>query len=135
MRTEKDVEAYLASMNRTWRHVEGEPGTYLVYSSEAMPPIAIRVDPPLVVLRVRITEATGANVALLRKLLEYNVEALVHTAYGLEKDHVVLVSAHELENLDMNELAATLDEFDLALAQHIPLLASLSKAESTRPRT
>lgn len=129
MRTEKDVEAYLGLMNRTFRKVEGEARTYLVDSSEAMPAIAIRVDPPLIVLRVRITDAKDANVALLRKLLELNVDSLVHSAYGLERDHVVLVSAHELENLDFNELQAALDEIDLALAQQVPLLSQLSKAE------
>src|SRR6476660_8600706 len=110
MRTEKDVEAYLARMNRTFTTVEGEVRTYLVESSASMPAIAIRVDAPLVVLRVRISDAKTANVALLRKLLEYNAESLVHSAYGLEKDHVVLVSALELENLDFNELQAALDE-------------------------
>lgn len=129
MRTEKDVEAYLTRMNRRWTAVEGER-TYLVHSSEAMPPIAVRVDPPLVVLRVRISDAKMANVALLRRLLELNAGSLVHTAYGLEQDHVVLSSALELENLDMNELQATMDEIDLALAEQVPSLAQLSKAES-----
>jgi len=71
---------------------------------------------------------------LLRKLLEYNAEGLVHTAYGLEKEHIVLSSALELENLDMNELQATLDEVDLALAQQVPLLARLVRPESIPPR-
>lgn len=130
MRTEKDVEAYLANMNRTFRRVDGEVGTYLVDSSPSMPPIAIRVDPPLVVLRVHISDAEGAQVALLRRLLEFNAQELVHAAYGLEKERIVLSSAHELENLDFNELEATLDEMDLALAQQVPTLSKLSKAES-----
>jgi hypothetical protein len=92
-----------------------------------MPEIGVRVDPPLVVLRVRIADARSANLPLLRKLLEYNAEALVHTAYGLETDHIVLTSALELENLDMNELQAALDEMDLALAQQVPQLARMSK--------
>lgn len=129
MRTEKDVEAYLARMNRAYKPVEGERSTYLVHSSDAMPPIAIRVDPPLVVVRVDIADARAANVALLRKLLEYNAEALVHSAYGLEKDHIVLAAALELENLDMNELEAVLDEVDLALAQQVPLLSKLANSD------
>lgn len=134
MRTEKDVEAYLRQMNRTFETVEGEKGTFLVHSSPSMPSIVVRVDPPLVVVRVRIADARSANVSLLRKLLEYNAEGLVHTAYGLEKEHIVLSSALELENLDMNELQATLDEVDLALAQQVPLLARLVRPESIPPR-
>jgi hypothetical protein len=134
MRTEKDVEAYLERMNRSYQTVENEKGTYLVYSSASMPPIAVRVDPPLIVMRVRIADGGSANVALLRRLLEYNAESLVHSAYGLEKEHIVLTTALELENLDMNELQAALDEMDLALAQQVPLLVQLARAESTSPR-
>jgi hypothetical protein len=46
----------------------------------------------------------------------------VHASYGIEDKHVVLSSALELENLDFNEIQATLDEIDLALAQHLALI-------------
>ena len=45
------------------------------------------------------------------------------------KKNVHVSSALELENLDFNELQATLDEIDVALAQHIPELARLAKDE------
>jgi hypothetical protein len=51
----------------------------------------------------------------------------VHTSFGLEDDRIVLCNALELENLDFNELEATLDELDLTLAQQVPVLSSLSK--------
>ena len=59
----------------------------------------------------------------MRKLLELNARQLVHATYGLDDGHVVLSSALELENLDFNELQATLDEIDMALAQQLPGLA------------
>jgi hypothetical protein len=64
---------------------------------------------------------------LLVRLLELNARQLVHASYGLEDGRVVLSAAHELENLDFNELQATLDEIDLVLAQHVPELAQLHK--------
>ncbi len=39
----------------------------------------------------------------------------------------MLASALELENLDFNEIAATLDEIDVALQQQVPVLAGLNK--------
>ena len=51
----------------------------------------------------------------------------MHASYGLEDKHVVLSSALELENLDFNEIQATLDEIDVALAQQLPLLAETAK--------
>ena len=125
MRTDKDVEAYLLRLNRRFRAVEDQPGTFLVESSAEMPPLAVRVEPPLVVVRVHVAdvdsvEDAATRSALFQQLLELNVRQLVHTAYGLDGDHIVLSSALELENLDFNELQATLDEIDMALAQKLP---------------
>jgi hypothetical protein len=128
MRTVRDVEAYLGSMKRRFSAVEGQEGTLLVHSSDRMPPIAVRVESPLVVFRVHIGDAPKADhVALYRKLLELNARALVHTSFGLEGERIVLCSALELENLDYNELEATLEELDMTLVQQVPVLAELSK--------
>jgi|CZKU01.1.fsa_nt_gi hypothetical protein len=132
MRTEKDVEAYLLRSNRRFRAVDSAPEgggsrTFLVDSGDRSPPVAVLVDPPLVVLRVHVGDLTGAGgpseTALFRQLLELNARQLVHANYGLEDRHVVLSSALELENLDFNEIQATLDEIDVALAQQLPLIA------------
>ena len=128
MRTVRDVEAYLGRLNRRFEAVEGQEGMFLVHSSDRMPPIAVRVDPPLVVFRVHIGDAPNAeHTALFRKLLELNARALVHSSFGLEDNRIVLSSALELENLDFNEVEATLDEFDMTLAQQVPVLSELSK--------
>ena len=136
MRTVNDVEAYLGKMNRRFEAVDDRPGTFLVRGGDNMPPTALRVDPPLVVLRVHVGDVEGgsaANADLFRKLLTLNAKALVHASFGLEEDKIVLVSALELENLDYNELAAALDEIDVTLAQQVGQLAELSKAASVRP--
>lgn len=131
MRTVKDVEAYLEKSNRSYSPVDGEDGTFLVRSSEAFPPLAVRVDPPLVVVRVHIGDIAEERTALFRKLLELNARSLVHASYGIEGNRIVLTSAHELENLDFNEMEAMLDEIDVALAQQIPELAELSKQRAS----
>jgi hypothetical protein len=128
MRTLRDVEAYLGGMSRRFSAVDGQEGTFLVQSSDRMPPIALRVDPPLVVFRVHIGDAPKADhVPFYRKLLELNAGSLVHTSFGLEGEQIVLCSALELENLDFNELEATLEELDMALVQQVPVLSELSK--------
>jgi hypothetical protein len=132
MRTVKDIEAYLGRLNRRFHAVEGEAGTFLISSGESYPPVALRVDPPLVVLRVHIGNVPEASAgidstALFRKLLQLNAKGLVHASYGIDDNRIILSSALELENLDFNELEATLDEIDLALAEHVPQLSELSK--------
>jgi len=121
MRTEKDVEAYLLRLNRRFRTVDGQPGTFLVEAAADQPPVAMRVAPPLVVVRVLIGDVKDATDqgALFKQLLELNAKQLVHASYGLDEGHIVLSSALELENLDFNELQATLDEIDVALAQRL----------------
>jgi hypothetical protein len=131
MRSEKDVEAYLGRLNRKFSQAEGpsdKATTYLIHSGERFPPVALRVDPPLVVLRVHIGDVNSkSDGEVYRQLLQHNAKSLVHTSFGLEGDRIVLCSALELENLDFNELEATLDEIDVALAQHVPGLLELMK--------
>jgi hypothetical protein len=125
MRSAKDVEAYLTRLNRTFHEVEGEHGTYIIPSNDTQ--IALRVDTPLVVLRVNIGSVSKeGDLPLFRRLLQLNARGLVHASYGLDDDRVVLSAALELENLDFNELEATLDEMDIALAQQLPELAGLA---------
>jgi hypothetical protein len=125
MRTEKDVEAYLLRLNRRYRALEEQPGTFLVEVGEKAPPLVVRVEPPLVVVRVQLADvpAEKADASFYRELLELNAKQLVHAAYGIDDGHVVLSSALELENLDFNELQATMDEIDMALAQQLPSAA------------
>jgi len=135
MRTANDVEAYLGKMNRQYKTVDDQPGTFLVHGGDNMPPTAVRVDPPLVIVRVHVGDVVDgeSSGALFRKLLTLNAKSLIHTSFGLEDQRIVLVAALELENLDYNELEATLDEVDVTLAQQVQGLAELSKNASLPP--
>ncbi|HTV21524.1 MAG TPA: hypothetical protein VMG12_22705, partial [Polyangiaceae bacterium] len=59
---------------------------------------------------------------------ELNASGLLHAAFGIESGQIVLTAALELQNLDMNELEAVLADLDVALAEHVPNLVSLSKS-------
>jgi hypothetical protein len=127
MRNEKDVEAYLLRLNRRFSAVEDKPGTFLIDTQRNMPPVALRVEAPLVVLRVHVGDASqGDQLPMFRKLLELNASSLVHASYGLDGNQIVLSGALQLENLDFNELEAALDEIDMALVQQVPMLVGLS---------
>jgi hypothetical protein len=88
----------------------------------------MRVAPPVLVLRVEIGRAPKADHALesrvFRKLLELNAE-LLHAAYALDAEFIVLGAALELDNLDMNELEAVLADLDLAISEHVAALHQL----------
>ena len=136
MRGVKDVEAYLGRLNRPFQPVEDQPGTYLVPCGEGMPAIAMRVEPPLVVLRVHVGDiAQGADsTKLFRQLLTLNAKNQVHASFGLEGERIVLTCALELENLDYNEMESALDELDMTLAQQVPTLNELSKSSPAQKK-
>jgi hypothetical protein len=125
-RTAEDVETFLYRRNRTF---DSEGGTFLVSTGVDGPPVAVRVVDPIVVARVdigKVPDDEKKQLAVYRKLLEYNANDLVRAAYGLEGGEIVLSAGLELENLDINELAAALGDIDLALARHIKELRALA---------
>jgi hypothetical protein len=120
-RTAEDVENYLLKLDRRF---ENDAGTFVVSGPDGTP-IALRVAPPIVAVRVRIGPVpaeAAQQTRLFRRLLEYNATDLMHVSYGVDHDTVVLSTALELENLDLNELEAVLSDVDLALARHVPSL-------------
>jgi hypothetical protein len=134
MRTEKDVEAYLRGLDRRYRAVDEHGTTFLVESGRQLPVVAVRVNPPIVVVHVHVGDLTpGGDPALLRQLLELNARQLLHASYGIDGNRVLLSSALELENLDFNELQATLDEIDMALAQELPGLVRPASSVPVSP--
>lgn len=127
-RTVEDVENYLLQLDRRF---ENDGGTYLLSGGTGAPPIALRVAPPIVALRVTIgpvPQDAEHQAKLFRRLLEYNASDLMHVSYGIDDGNVILSAALPLENLDLNELEATLSDVDLALARHVSDLYEAAKA-------
>jgi hypothetical protein len=121
-RTAEDVETYLLQLDRRF---ELENGTYQLSGGESVPPIFIRVAPPIVAIRVVIGPVPtddAHKIKLFTRLLQLNATDLMHASYGIQDGTVVLAAGLPLDNLDVNELEATLSDIDLALAQHIPTL-------------
>jgi hypothetical protein len=120
-RTAEDVENYLLQLDRRF---ENDAGTFVISGPDGTP-IALRVAPPIVAVRVKIgtlPKEQARQASLFRMLLQYNATDLMHVAYGIDGENIVLSAALELENLDLNEIEALLSDVDLALARHVPLL-------------
>jgi hypothetical protein len=124
MVTREDVESYLLRMGMEAEEID--PGMWLARGSDQGPALVISYSPPLLVFRLKVLDVPQDGqrcTELYRKLLEYNATELVHAAYGLEEDDVVLTESLELENLDFNEFQATVDSFQLAVASHMEALS------------
>jgi Tir chaperone family protein CesT len=125
------LEAHLARLNRSFE-LAGQAGVYLVSMGPGQPPCALSISPPVLVAQVHVGPVPRADDAasaqLMRRLLELNASGLLHAAFAFEADRIVLTAALELQNLDMNELEAVLADLDMALSEHVPSLAALSKS-------
>ncbi len=121
-----DLEAQLSRLGRRYERLHD--GTFVLSLGPNQPPVAVRLVPPVLVVRVAIGPAPTADAVaapLYRKLLELNESALVHSAYGIEGELIVLAAALELSSLDLNELEAVLADIDVALGEHVPVLRNM----------
>jgi hypothetical protein len=115
----QDVEALLLRLDRTCERVAE---TLLVPVAPHQAPVALRLSQPVLVLQAEFGEVPKTDVAQLRvfrSLLELNASELMHAAYAVVGDTIVLSAALELVSLDPNELQAVLSDFELALAEHV----------------
>ncbi|HET8654440.1 MAG TPA: YbjN domain-containing protein [Longimicrobiaceae bacterium] len=124
MVTREDIESYLLRMQMDADEVE--PGMWVVPSGVEGANLVIHHSPPLLLLRAKVLAVPpdGSRCTeLYRRLLELNATDLLHGAYGIEEDDVILTDALELENLDFNEFQAAIDSIQLAIASHRDTLA------------
>ena len=120
MKSAEDVESYLLRMGVPYEIVH--PGFWLVKTDG--PPLAVSLAGPVLAFRLKVMELprTGKE-ELYRTLLMLNTTEMVHGAFGIEGEAVVIVHALELENLDLNEMQAVIDDISMAVAKHQPSLA------------
>ena len=69
--------------------------------------------------------------ALYDALLRLNATSLVHGAYGVEGDSVVIMDTIQSPNLDLNEIQGSIDAITLALTTHYERLSSFQKPSDT----
>ena len=121
MKSADDVESYLLRMGVPYETVK--PGIWVLKTDGA--PLAVSIAGPVVAFRLKVMDLpAGERAELFRTLLSLNTTEMVHGAFGLEGDAVVVVHALELENLDLNEFQAVVDDMSMAIAKHLPALAS-----------
>jgi len=127
MISREDLESFLIRTEMDHREI-GE-SMWLVDpvkdAEEDHPAVVVSLSPPLVIFRAGIgmvPEGDHARLQLFQALLELNASDLVHGAYGLEGDEVILVDALELQDLDYSEFQASLESLSLAVTSHVQQL-------------
>jgi hypothetical protein len=124
----EDIQSYLLKMDLPYE--EPREGTWLVKGLDGVDNVVITLAGPVVVFRVKIMDVPlHHREELFRTLLELNATEMMHGAYGVEGDAVVISDALQVENLDYNEFAATMDDITLAVASHHGRLGRYREAD------
>jgi len=124
MVTREDVEGYLLRMELPYQELE--EGLWVIGDSQDTAPLFVNYAPPLLLVRVEVMDVPNDEElrgGLFRELLELNATDLVHGAYGLDGDEIVLTDTLQLGDLDFSELQASLESILLALRSHYETLA------------
>ena len=133
MVTYDDLESFLIRMDLDYEEVE--EGIYLVRSGTSGLPVVLHYDDTILLIRMKLIDlpdSLAAEKALYRTLLELNASEVVHGAYAIEGDELILSDTHELETLDFHELQASIESMELAASSHehtIRRLAGVSSNE------
>jgi hypothetical protein len=117
------VEDYLISLGVSYE--EPQPGTWIVEdSSKGIMGIAISYAAPVVIISSRAMKLPSKNrEALYAELLKLNYSGLLHGAYALDGDEVVLMDTLEYDTMDKQDFEASLDAISFALSEHFPILS------------
>ena len=125
MRTREDVESYLIRIGQPYEEVK--EGLFVI-KDQYEDNIVVSLSPPIVVFRLKAMPIPGSRrEELYHELLELNAKDLVHGAYAIEDDSIVLMASLQMENLDFNEFQAVVDEFTMAISNHRERLARFRK--------
>ena len=122
MAGKEKVQSYLVDLGLSYEEVDAN--TWLITDEDkGLKNIVVLVSEPLVILRVKVMELPDwERGRLYERLLRLNAEDLLHGAYALEGDHVILIDTLELESMDLEDFRASIEAMGLALAQHYKIL-------------
>jgi hypothetical protein len=133
MVTKEDIEGFLNRLDSGgMSHSEVEPGIWVVKPGGALDfDVIVNFSPPVVVISVKVMPLPPdkrLEATLNRRLLELNASDLVHGAYGIEEDNIVMAEALELSHLDFEEFQAAFESITVALASHLREIGTYREA-------
>lgn len=117
------IEGYMLSLSLTYETVDD--GTWLITDDEkGLENVLVILADPVVIVRVKVMGIPARQrEEFFEQLLRLNQSDMIHGAYALEGDDVILLNTLVGATLDLEEFQATLDAIGLELAQHYQKLA------------
>ena len=129
MLTKDKLESYFTELDLSYE--EKNKNVWVVFGEEkGLENTIIMMEDPIVIIRVKVMDVPdGDKSELFEQLLRLNATDMVHGAYALEGDNVILINTLLAETMDIEELQASIDALGLALAQHYEVLSKFRNKE------
>ncbi len=124
------IKNYLINLNLDITFENEEDRVFVVNDEEkGLKNLVIGCAEPLVILEQYLFDINSENMQGLKYLLEKNRE-IVHGAFALDESgtKVLFRDTLQIENLDFNELEASINSLSLLLSEHYNELIKLSHA-------
>lgn len=119
------IDRFLHSLSLSYEDVVGEDTWIINDDEKGLENIVVILADPVVIVRVKVMTVPDVNrEQFFEQLLKLNQSDMIHGAYALEGEDVILLNTLVAETLDFEEFQATLDAIGLALAQHYQKLSS-----------
>ena len=118
MATKDDVEAYLLEMGTDYDEL-GD-GVWMIHDEyDQIDNIIVLFSPPIITFRVKLMDVPTKNQReFFHTLLRLNATDLVHGAYGIDGDSVIIIDTLQSENLDPNEFISSVETLAFAISTH-----------------
>ncbi len=125
--TRQRIESFLRTLGLSFEELDSD--TWVINDEErGVENLVVAHDEPVVIFRLKVTDLPpGDHCALYAELLRLNGTDLLHGAYALEGDSIVMINTLLSETIDIEEFQATLDAISLSVAEHYERLLPLVK--------
>ena len=123
------VQNYLLDLDYNITHTDHAASLFVVNNEQAgIYNLIIDCEDPILILELFLFDLKQADATLLLQLLEMNRE-VVHGAFALDATNgkVIFRDTLQLENLDLNELQASLNAIELMLCEYSDTLIKMAK--------
>jgi len=117
------IEGMMIDMDLSYEVLE--EGTWMIEDDLAhIDNIIVKYLEPIILFRVKVMSVPKENKEeFFQKLLELNATGLLHGAYAVEGDNVVILNTLQSETLDKAEFQSTIESIEYALVEHYDTLS------------
>jgi len=126
MKSREDIESYLMKAGLPYEQLQPELWNVKPEGNENL---LISIAGPVVVFRIKVMDLPpSGREKLYETMLRLNATEMIHGAFGVEGNAVVITDALQLENLDFSEFQGVIDDVGMAISKHYPALSKFRVA-------